>query len=326
MSTDYKAMAAALLEKARKQQEDYSSAVEERVDDSSPIVFIDDPKSLPTITQDQNKIIVALDSMQLGFIQACLRKYDLRHNKLIDSREHSQGINKGILMHEYLRFYYVAKRGGATIKQAREEGITHGRKKIPELDLDDEAITDTTRKFIEYTNVYAGETFEILDIEQPFSVDLYEDDGLIIVWEGIRDLDIRLGTEDMVYDHKTASRKDYWDPLHNQIIGYAFAKNTKLVVMNEIVFVKGVNEGFHRSPLTITPDIMKLWRESTINSVKNFLVYAAIDYYPPNVHSCNSGKFGCTFRDFCKADDRTREWLMKTQYKLTTKWDPFTRG
>lgn len=328
MSTDYQAMAAAILEKARKKAE--ASNDHDNLILQSQELTLPEAKSLfpePKIEIDSSqKIIVALDSMQLGFIQSCLRKYHLRHNLLIDSREHSQGINKGILGHEFLRFYYIARRANETIKQAREEGITHGRKKIPELDLEDDAITDVTRKFIEYTNVYSGETYEIIDVEQPFSVDLYEDDGLIIVWEGIIDLFAKHGAEFLVVDHKTGSRKDYWDPLHNQLVGYATVKGTKLVMINEVIFVKGVNEGFHRSPLTMTAEITNLFRESTVASVKNYLAYAAANYYPPNMHSCNSGKFGCSFRDFCKADVRTQEWLMKTQYKYTTKWDPFQRG
>jgi hypothetical protein len=343
MSTDYQAMAAEILRKAREKANEFSKSstsdgsagLDSNTDNPSSSNIIDsssvDTHSellLPEVSLENhgNKVIVALDSMQLGFIQACLRKYFLRHVQLIDSREHSQGINKGILMHEFLRFYYIARRAGEKVKQAQEEGITHGRKKIPELDLDDEAITDTTRKFLEYGVVYQNEFFEVIDVEQPFSIDLFEDDQLVIVWEGIRDLDIMLGNELYVYDHKTASRKDYWDELHNQLIGYAFAGGTKLLMINEIVFVKAVNEGFHRSPLTMTPHIVDLWRESTIASVKNYLAYASLDYYPPNVHSCNSGKFGCTFRDFCKADPETQKWLMKTKYKTATKWDPFTRG
>lgn len=326
---DYQALAAQLLAKARgeKPSEQKQSEALALVGDNDSSVVSASHNNIPDISLENhgNKIIVALDSMQLGFIQACLRKYDLRHNKLIESREKGKGINKGSLMHEFLRYYYTAKRDGAFSKQAVEEGITHGRKKIPEFDLEDEDITDVTRKFIEYGNKYTNEAIEILDIEQPFSLDLYEDDHLVIVWEGIRDLDVRLAGEDYVWDHKTASRKGNWDELHNQLIGYAYSRPCKLLIINEIVFVKGVGEGFYRHPLTMSRDIINLWRESTIASVKNYLAYAAIDYYPPNVHSCNQ-MFGCGFKDFCKADERTREWLMKTQYHYTTKWDPFQRG
>jgi hypothetical protein len=339
MSTDYQALAAQLLAKARKQQtaqaiiKDLDSSNEISNDSFGVTIPSEFAESLveqstePKIELENhgNKIIVGLDSMQLGFIQACLRKYDLRHNKLIDAREHSQGINKGILMHEFLRFYYVARRNQATIKQSTEEAITHGRKKIPELSLDDDAVTDTTRKFLEYGQKYNGETIEIVDIEQPFSVDLFEDDQLVIVWEGIRDLDYNLQFEKYVMDHKTASRKGNWDPMHNQLVGYAYARGCKNIMINEIVFVKTPGDGFHRHPLSVSREILNLFRESTIAAVKNYLAYAAADYYPPNMHSCNQ-QFGCTFKEFCAADDRTREWLMKTKYHYTTKWDPFTRG
>lgn len=325
---DYQALAAQLLAKAR--GESYDKETTPKYDILSipnkdiPIEPLSG-EQLPSITQDSNKIIVALDSMQLGFIQACLRKYNLRHNLLIDSREHSKGINKGILMHEFLRFYYVARRSGETAKRSVEEGITHGRKKIPELNLEDSEVTETTRKFIEYGDKYTNETWEVIDVERPFSVDIYEDDHLIIVWEGIIDLHVRVGLEEYVVDHKTASRKEYWDELYNQLIGYSIAKKTKLIMMNEIVFLKTAGEGFNRSPLTMSKQIHDLFLESTVNSVKNYLAYAAMNYYPPNVHSCNQ-KYGCAYREFCKADDRTREWLLKTQYHYTTKWDPFTRG
>lgn len=307
------------------------------------------------------KFIIALDSQRLGAAQACLYKYKNRFIRNLDLSETSEAIKKGSFFHELLRYYYLGKSEiePETIEEAmtgeietpiakmpawennlapfpaRDQAVQLARLKISEIGIDEADIIEVLATFHEYVDHYAGEQWKVLNVESPFSVILYENDiplvvrgveysGVMILWEGIIDLEVEAHGSVFPVDHKTASRRNYPEPLNNQFMGYAFAKRSKMVNVNQIEFKKGADK-FHRPFLSYPNHLIDAWVESVIDTVYGVLIPAIHkDKWSQNFHSCNQ-KFTCVFSDYCQADERTAEFLLKTKYRETKPWDPFSR-
>lgn len=277
------------------------------------------------MSEEQGKIIVALDATQLDSMQDCLYKFHVRHDApYMEPKELNKGILKGKLLHHFLEDYYKARRGNEAVTKARADAVTLNRPKFPTSGLEEDEIKQVVMAFIFYTEMYSNENFDIISVEQPFSVTLFEDDYLAILWEGIIDLRYRLSAinETQTMDHKSGQRKNYYDEQTNQFIGYSFASGDRVVVINEIVFTK--EPSFNRQPLSFSPLMIERWLESVVATVREYLAYRSIDYYPRRYRSCNL-KYPCIYNAWCKADDDTQKWLLKTDYKIGKKWDPFER-
>lgn len=286
----------------------------------------------PAIDSNPDQIIVALDATQLDTMQDCLYKFDLRHG---DGREESQryieplelnkGIKKGKLYHDFMEYYYKARRDGEGVGKSRSDAVTTNRPRFHLTGLEDDEIKQVITAFILYTEAYPNENFEIIDVERPFSVTLHETDSLIIMWEGIVDLRYNISAidEKQTMDHKTGSRKNYYDEQTNQFLGYSFASGDKVVVINEIVFTK--DPSFNRQPLSYNPLMIERWKESVVDTVQEYLLYHQLGKFPRRIRSCNL-KYPCIFNKWCKADEDTQRWLLKTDYKTGKRWDPFDRS
>ena len=287
-----------------------------------------------------DKFIIALDSQRLGALD-CLRRYNLRFNTNLDRNETSEGIQKGALFHELLRYYYIGRAGLQEVPelltpyQARDSAIIQAREKIPEIGIQDDDTIICISTFHEYVEHYASEQWQVNSIEAPFSVILHEDDnpffmnateysGLVILWEGIIDLGVTASGETFPVDHKTASRRNYPDELNNQFMGYAFAMQSRQVVVNQIEFKKNPDK-FNREFLAYPNFLIDDWVESVVETVK-FRLLRAIerDKWAPNFHACNQ-KFQCVFTKLCKADKQSKKFLMSTNYAVTKPWDVFSR-
>lgn len=306
------------------------------------------------------KLIIALDSQRLGALEDCLFRYDLRFNRNLDQGTTSLAIQKGSFMHELLRFYYLGRKGNEPVTEAevygpdgsditiefseplkpydaRDNAIPQARKKLVEISLSDEdAITEVLATFHEYVDYYSACTWKIIDVESPFSVVLFEDDvvrvvnneeysGLIILWEGIIDLEVmNAAGESFPVDHKTAGRRNYPEVLTNQFAGYAFKTDQKLVCVNQIEYKKGADK-FHRPFLVYPNHIINRWCESVINTVvERYIPALNSGNYYRNIHACNT-KFKCVFAEYCEADATSQKFLLNSKYTETKPWDPFNR-
>lgn len=299
------------------------------------------------------KLIIALDSQRLGALD-CLFRFDMRFNKHIDIADTSGAIKKGSFFHELLRYYYEGRGGlllekeehdGGTVEvtidplepyPARDNAVVLARQKIPEIGVNEDDIIECISTFHEYVDHYAGESWKAINVESPFSVILYEDEnfsakigsseyqGLVILWEGIIDLEVLNGNESFPVDHKTASRRNYPEVLNNQFMGYAFAKQSKIVAVNQIEFKKG-SDKFHRPFLNYPNFLIDQWVESVVDAVYDKLIPALKrERWPRNHHACNQ-KFKCVFTDYCENDAQSRKFLLQMKYQVTKPWDPFSR-
>ena len=275
-----------------------------------------------------SKPIVAFDSQRLGSFQACPERFNLRFNQNLDIAELGEGIRKGSLIHLLLATYYKRKmENGNDSKEAGGWIVSNYSKIISEIDYDISEIQhDVIGTFAEYVKKYFNETWIPIAVEEPFSVPVYEDDELILLYEGLVDLRIKIHgmTEQPWVDHKSGSRRQYPDNLDNQFIGYSVALGETTGFVNAIEFKKDPDK-FHRSPLPFDQTLKKRWLDSLVDTAREFLTYDMIGHWPRRIRSCNADKFPCIFRDICKGDEKMQKWVKETRFRVVPQWDVFTR-
>jgi hypothetical protein len=275
-----------------------------------------------------SKPIVAFDSQRLGTVQACPERYRLRFEENLDMATLGDGIRKGSLSHLLLASYYRRKmENGNDSRDAGMWVIKNYQEVIKSVDYDISDIqADVLSMFAEYVRFYGPESWVPIGVEEPFSVPVYEDEELIILYEGLVDLRISIpGMKERPWvDHKTGSRRQYPDNLDNQFIGYSLALGETTGFVNAIEFKKDPDK-FHRSPLPFDATIKKAWLDSLVDTAREFLVYELTGHWPRRIRSCNADKFPCIFRDICKGDERTQKWVKETRFRKVPQWDVFTR-
>ena len=230
------------------------------------------------------------------------------------------------MMHLLLKNYYQQKMTLSS-KDSMVYILDNLKKIIEGIDQDISIIqADVIKTFAEYARHYTNETWHPVAVEEPFSVQIYEDEELIILWEGIIDLRVEIpGMKEKPFvDHKTSSRIQYVDNLDNQFIGYATATGENTGFVNQIIFKSGPDK-FNRPPLPFDATLKKVWLDSVVDSAREFLVYESTGIWPRRIRSCNADKFPCIFRDICKGDERTQKWVKETRFRKVEKWDVFTR-
>lgn len=274
-----------------------------------------------------SKFIVSFDSQRLNTLQSCPERFRLRFDEKLELPELGEGIRKGSMMHILLKHYYLQKMEGRSSSDAGIYVLDNYRKFLDDVEfMVSDVHGEVIRVFAEYCKFYANETWIPIAVEQPFSTPIYEDDELIVVYEGIIDLRVEIPgmTERPIIDHKTSSRRQYVDNLDNQFIGYAFATGESMGFVNAIEF-KQAPDKFFRPPLPFDRALKQTWLMSVVDSAREYLTYEATGVWPRRIRSCNADKFPCIYRDICKGDERTQKWVKETRFKVVKEWDVFTR-
>jgi PD-(D/E)XK nuclease superfamily len=274
------------------------------------------------------KAIVAFDSQRLNTLQACPERYRLKFHERLELPELGEGIRKGSMMHTLLKHYYLHKMSGAGSSEASVYVLDNYRNFLSEITYPiDDIQGEVIRVFAEYCHFYKDERWIPVSVEEPFSTPIYEDDELILIYEGIIDLRVEVPgmRERPTVDHKTSSLRQYLDNLDNQFIGYAFVSGESTGFVNTIIFKQGMDK-FARPPLPFDDTIKKVWLNAVVDSAREFLACETSGVWPRRIRSCNADKFPCIYRDLCKGDEKTQRWLKETRFRIVEPWDVFTRA
>jgi len=209
-------------------------------------------------------------------------------------------------------------------KEKIEEIVELGRIKSLEFDLTLEDVSEHIFQFREYARFYEGENITPLYIEQPFTVEIFEDEDIKVFISGQPDLIFKYtGTNNIaVMDHKRMAREFPYSPLRNQFLLYATAMKTDTVIVNKVGFqkTKAAKDRFVRTPFVYSQEILDEWREDAVNRAREMVIYEKVNHYPRNRTSCE--KFnGCYLQRYCSTKPRAREFLIGTEYVIGTKWD-----
>lgn len=296
------------------------------------------------------KILVA-DSQILNTVQSCGRKTQMEFRLNLRPQKKAEALEKGDLIHRMTHPYYYgriinpkphhyfvkdsdgveqphpyAKFIGMPHKDLVDTCIEIGRTASFDMDLEPEYRNECLKQFQEYAYHFAGDGWMALEIEQSFSKKLYEDDDLIILYEGIVDLvaDTPMGV--VVVDHKTASRRSEVSDLSNQFLGYCWALDVPRLVVNRIGFQKTLSakERFQRIIMNYPQGRLDEWQYWATYWLKVYAFYLENDVWPPNFTSCDKYS-GCIFAPVCSRLPEAREFIMEQKYRVVEPWSPHTR-
>lgn len=280
------------------------------------------------------KRVFTVSASSLGTIQSCETQYKYGHMMRLVPRTAERALDFGGLVHYMLRPYYFSTippefRKGNHYKHVFEPlfrmnrgdviqaCVEIGRLKSLTSDLSADDRMAAIDAFIKYTDYYRGENLRAIEVEQPFSKLLYDDDELAILYEGIVDLIALLGNSPVpkVIDHKTGGRDRHMPETNNQINGTCWAFGVNQFVINKILQVK--DTPYRRVDYYVGPEQKEDWVRDSIHYVKRMIHYIDSNYYPMNRNSC--GSFGgCRYLRVCKVPYTARETMLEGLFKKST--------
>lgn len=200
------------------------------------------------------------------------------------------------------------------------------------------------RHYINQNKTWLWE-IEILDIEKPFVVPLFETETQRIFLVGRRDLTYRDHAGVWAGEHKTstlgAAEKYIVQGqifqhrfltsfnMSPQVAGYTyslkleFGDEARGVVISGDLVHKKYNDKFQNIPIWKDDFWLEGWYNDTIHWVKQLLQYEADGYFPHNETSCETQYGSCEYKEICEAcpDPRTLPQIW-VGYKVDF-WEPF---
>ena len=282
------------------------------------------------MAEQTEKRILALDSQILDAIQKCgfYTYLNFIQNYRTDSKV--LPMERGDLGHTVLEVYYKLLLKGYSWNDAVEQATIKGREHYQNLNLDLQTSEWVIKTFHQYSEYYKHDGIRILGVEETFSFIIYEDDELIVVYEGKIDLQAEfpvLGVS--ILDHKWRAMKADYSPLDNQFIGYAIATKSSLVYVNEVGLQKSYEpeKKFRRVPISIGEGVKERWIKNTISWAKildfniqnNVWPQSHLKTAPLGITQCVK----CQYNRICDSEnDAEMERKITEHFHLGSKWSP----
>jgi len=296
---------------------------------------------------EREQLIFNLDSQILNTMDQCAEKYRLEHIEHWRPMRKALALEKGSLMHTMLRVYRQGKKDGRVGLEEHgrlvDKAIMVSREASSSMSIESDELEEEIRTFQSYVLRWQYDGWEILDIEQPFSKILYEDEdqidyngklysGLTIIYEGVIDAlvrDPKVGI--VVVDTKTEGRKSYPYILSNQFQGYEWAFNCPVIV-DKVGFQKTLadNERFTRLEHRSGQPAIDEWRADAIEKVREAIAWhrdltsGRRDSLRKNRTSCDKYS-GCIFQGVCKVPKESRTHKLQAFFFKDKQWDPYDR-
>ena len=287
-------------------------------------------------TPTKDKTIITCDASTYNMIEACYKKAEYSSIRNLEPREYAEPLETGGLYHDLLEAYYRALR----LKYAKhpkyenmermeiiDKCLQLGRILSINYHLDIEVENYIFTNFSEYCLYYAADPQIPLAVELYFSKKMFENDDLIILWEGKIDLFAYnpLNRIEQITDHKTTSRSWTPVPLDNQFYGYCYALDCNNVIRNEIGMQSsyGPEKRYKRQVMTYPQQCIDEWVNNTIYTLLDYYAHVKMNTFPRRFVSC---KF-CGFKGVCASMPDTREWVEKRELKEKAQaWSPVNKA
>lgn len=274
---------------------------------------------------------VTIDSQILTKIQQCGMRTYLTHILNLRTHDKSAGLQRGSLVHHFTSAYY-GKRLESDNKldflSCANHAIAIAKPYAATLTLEQSDINNVLRSLEQYVEFYKFDPMEVLAVETPFAIKLYEseEEDLRIIYVGVIDLVAKHGSDQeiKIYDHKSQSRKSDYLLLDDQFEGYAKAAETNVIRVDVVGLQSSVpvQEKCRRIPLSYPPYLLERWQKHAIYWVKQYLVYQGHNEWPENHTSCNKFQL-CEMYPICTAvGDNARAWKIQTEFQVGEPWDP----
>jgi hypothetical protein len=268
--------------------------------------------------------IIALDATMLNTLQACSYKLNLQFILNLRGLTKPHYLDEGSLIHLMLWMYYQLKREGVPFQTRVEQSVLYGRLMSPGLDLGMDDCEVMYYQFKEYCRFWEFETWSPIDFERPFSIVIYEDENLKVLYEGVVDLIVYVpDIGELIVDHKTMTRNTALDQMSNQFMGYSYGLGIRTVCINRIGFQKTLppKKRFTRPYVGYNSERLEEWKANVIHWAKRVDGEILDGQFPMNQTSCD--KYGgCFYKPLCISPVKARSYLAMRDYKIGETWAP----
>lgn len=274
------------------------------------------------------KKIIRLDSQILNRVCECPRKTGFSYVAGYGPPVLDTDLSIGSLAHVGLEVHYKElKKKELTYDQITEKAISVMRSEvlISDISVNDSELVIKT--YLDYAAYRKGESLIPLEIEQPFSKVLFENDNFTILYEGVIDLvfsdiNIPLG----IADHKKMKQDRQISLASNQFKGYVWATGINFVIVNKFGFQKTLppEKKFGRAMLSYPKCLIDEWVRTAVYHAMRYATYLELSEFPPNFNACDLYK-GCMFRSVCTSDPEVRIQLLNAEFRINKIWDPFSK-
>lgn len=278
-----------------------------------------------------SKKILRVDSQILTMVQQCALRTKMRMVDCLEPTNRPPSFDIGSYCHKVLEVYGQGKINGDSKNEIIMRAFEGGHAYAIEHEIGMDELNLGYKTMQEYFTFYSNETWIWKSVETPFTVPLFENDDILIVWEGIIDciVDAKLNDEwlDWTVDHKTTSRNREPVYLTNQFEGYAFARGNNRLIINTIGTQKTLeaSKKFRREYLRIPQEVIDEWKAQAIHWSLMWAHYLETGYFPASFSACD-GKFGpCIYYPICWAKHQDREYVMRAEYVVGEEWDPYKK-
>tara|TARA_R110002051_G_scaffold191692_4_gene260389 strand:- start:263 stop:1171 length:909 start_codon:yes stop_codon:yes gene_type:complete len=282
-------------------------------------------------------ITLVADSTALNLSSLCGQKYfyeqvlslvsaRLTPVKTVTETEGGAYLNKGDLLHTFLRIYYKLRKRDVPFNTCRELALEYGRTYAITLhDVPIHVCEHIARQFSAYCEFYRHENWKIVEVEHYFAKELYRDDEIRIIYEGIIDLFVEAeGIQGAVpVDHKSSKRRQAFTNMGNQFKGYCWASGANRCFVNKVGFQKTLapKERFQREPKHFSRAILDEWKSHAVYHLKELAWRLSEDVWPMDETSCD--KFGgCSYRQICETPPSGRGFRIFRDYSIRIPWNP----
>ena len=271
----------------------------------------------------------------------CRKKYDYRMNKGLVGKSRAMAPEFGGAIHKALDVMYQGKMRSGDFLLA--EGIQVFKESFKEdLVLDDKR-THRMGEWIlgNYATTYHNEPFDVVAIEQDFTLPLPNGNNLIgridkiLSWDGLY----------WVMDHKTTSQlgASYGQSLapNGQFTGYLWAARQLGfpkcvgVIVDAILVAKGLLQASSRARMTplarfdsyTSDDQIAEWLETVIKIQKDIKHQEEHDVWPQDgMFNGMCTYYGqCAYRKLCSEERGLRDKIIPMDYDVSF-WDPRSKG
>lgn len=283
--------------------------------------------NLTTEIPATTKRVIHIDAQLLNNIQMCgmrTKYYNIQH---LRPKTKGAPLDRGWLLHEVFRMYYENLKAGENWGNSLKAAKQRGAEAAKEVSLAIEDIVEVLATCDSYMNFYKDDPWKPLEIEQRFAIPIYEDDEVMIVYEGIIDLIVEAPHFGIVpVDHKSRQRNVKISPLNNQFIGYCNALGVNHFIVNCVGFQKSMppHEKYVRELKAYSADMIDEWVQNAIFWAFTYDRYMQLGHWPMNFTSCDKYS-GCIFEPLCTSTREARLWKSEKEFIVGERWDPMTR-
>jgi len=285
-----------------------------------------------------------MDSQILTAVQLCEEFLNLKHNhNLVPLSGPGKAIEKGLMLHEMLQPYYLAKKVGKKRDDAAQAALLAGQvfmtgcefciagkcdfhKERPVLGLrncEPDEGHEVINTFLQYHEFWKNDSWTTIDVEKVKGKVIYEDEEISLLWKA--KIDWLVDNEEGIFstDHKTMGRREEKLSLNNQFIGQCVVTDQTKMFENIIGFQKSLKpeEKFLRVPYNFSKERIAEWIIETAGYAYDLVNVQERGVFRHKFISCRRRYGDCIFRKVCEGEPSDRERLLQSQFMVGKPWD-----